>query len=148
MGMCLAVGLPSGSSHLVVGMQLSMSVFVVHGATAAQQRQLRESAAAEAEARKVAEAARLGLAWPRPGGRRRRGPPSRQDKRVGLLYTEINKGCLVPEGLTASVPGWWSPGHGLIPAVDAMSAELASITVGAENACSSARVGVCRSYRC
>ena len=64
MGMCLAVGLPSGSSHLVIVMQLSRSVFVVHGATAAQQRQLRESAAAEAEAKKVAGP--LGLDW---GGR-------------------------------------------------------------------------------
>ena len=51
---------------------------------------------------------------------------------MDLLHTEINKGCLVPEGLTASVPGRRSPGHGLTPAVDAMSAEFASITVDAE----------------
>ena len=46
-------------------MQSSLNAFVVRGAMAAQQRQLREKAATEAEAKKASEAARIGLAWPR-----------------------------------------------------------------------------------
>lgn len=107
-------------------MQLSLNAFVARGATAAQQRQLREKTATEAEAKKASEAARIGLAWPRCG-RRRVGAPSRQDRWVELLYAQINQGLLIPEGLTANVPGWWTPGQSLVSAVDALSAELAEI---------------------
>ena len=66
-------------------MQSSLNAFVVRGATAAQQRQLREKAATEAEAKKASEAARIGLAWPLCG-RRRVGAPSRQDRPVKLFH--------------------------------------------------------------
>ena len=71
-------------------MQSSLNAFVVRGATAAQQRQLRERAATEAEAKKASEV-RIRLAWLRCG-RRRVGAPSRQDRWVELLYAQTNQG--------------------------------------------------------
>ena len=60
--------------------------------------------------------------WP-PCGRRRVGAPSRQLRWVELLCPQINQELLIPEGLTANVPDWWTPRQSLVSAVDALSAD-------------------------
>ena len=87
-----------------------MDAFLVPRAATPLARTARLAAQEELAASRAAEASRIGLPWPPPQGKRRRGAPSRQEYYDLALYECIRKGTLPVDLTSRDVLAAWSCG--------------------------------------
>ena len=95
--------------------QTSTAIWTVPAAVTEQQKtRALEDARLARVANRSAVTHDMGLAWPKPRGRRV-GKPSRKDRWVEMLYDAISNDQALPPGVTQDPPEWWRPGMPMEP---------------------------------